>query len=725
MAKPRPCVVPCCQGERFELVHKFPSDRDRAICWKQILAIPELEPLDVDVIRGKHFVCSRHFRDSDYKNKLSRSLNVTANPSLNLNGLWDAEGLNRIIPPMARPAVSAERISQEQKTEEPMGNVVTVSLEVQPGHDMQVVDQDSNLMCIYNSITGSVEDAAQQQSSVQQIDIIEIPTPTPKPLPAVPVAQKRTLSLKSLAGSTPAKIFKVRNNAESDELTGLAKGQAKQELILRKIRLATSPQKQPSFRLAPTARTAPATTSTETQTEPEPEPEQKLEQPSHTQLEVLDVAEQDKESKMTKVLALLECTPENLAKLQRKMQRSAAADSGAIPFDEKLFQEVAQDEEDGAAAMKQPAVDERHFLTLARPGQEEPVPVSYIWLRDHCRCNECYNHETFQRTLSVLDIPDDVAPDSYEIRDESLNVIWKDGHRSTYELGFVFDALFESHREAVLQEQLRPVLWDREFISDCPDYCRVRLNELLCDDEVVDKLVSSLVTYGVAFIEKVPANTQSTEMAVKRVFPIHKTFFGEMWTFTDNLDHSDTSYTKTYLGPHTDNTYFSEAAAVQVLHCIQFNGTGGETILIDGFKAAEQYKLKNPDAYERLTKVPLTSEYIEHGQYHVDTNPVLKTNILTGELEQIRINTYDRAIMKTIPQLQMPQFYADYKGLIAELNDPTYAWQFSLRPGTVMLFNNWRLLHGRMAYTGKRVMTGCYVARTDYQSVARTLGIIS
>ncbi|EDS36991.1 epsilon-trimethyllysine 2-oxoglutarate dioxygenase [Culex quinquefasciatus] len=341
MAKPRPCVVPCCQGERFELVHKFPSDRERAEQWKLILGIQELEHLDVDAIRGKHFVCSRHFRDSDYKNKLSRSLNVTANPSLNLNGLWHPEGLNRVIPPMARPGISAERMSQEQKNEEPMGNVVTVSLEVQPGHDMQVLDQESNMMCIYN--TDSVEDSVQQQSSVQQIDIIEIPTPTPKPLPAGQ-AQKRTLSVKSLAGSTPAKIFKVRNNAESDDATVL-KGQARQELILRKIKLATSPQK-PSFRLTPPTRTVPATVSTETQTDAETESSsvERLEQPSDAQLQVLDVSAEDKTTKMTtKVLALLECTPENLAKLQRKM---GGADGGAIPFDEKLFQEIAQGEED-------------------------------------------------------------------------------------------------------------------------------------------------------------------------------------------------------------------------------------------------------------------------------------------------------------------------------------------------------------------------------------------
>lgn len=75
--------------------------------------------------------------------------------------------------------------------------------------------------------------------------------------------------------------------------------------------------------------------------------------------------------------------------------------------------------------MQKPAFDERLFLTLKRAESDEPIRVSYIWLRDHCRCNECYNHETFQRSLSILDVPEDVSPSSYEIRDGALNVLCK------------------------------------------------------------------------------------------------------------------------------------------------------------------------------------------------------------------------------------------------------------------------------------------------------------
>lgn len=87
-------------------------------------------------------------------------------------------------------------------------------------------------------------------------------------------------------------------------------------------------------------------------------------------------------------------------------------------------------------------------------------------------------------------------------------------------------------------------------------------------------------------------------------------------------------------------------------------------------------------------------------------------------------NLYDRSPMNTLPQSQMRQFYADLQNLSTEIESPANQWWFKLSPGTVMIFDNWRVLHGRSAYTGRRQMTGCYVARTEFQSVARTLGLI-
>lgn len=80
--------------------------------------------------------------------------------------------------------------------------------------------------------------------------------------------------------------------------------------------------------------------------------------------------------------------------------------------------------------------------------------------------------------------------------------------------------------------------------------------------------------------------------------------------------------------------------------------------------------------------------------------------------------------MPAMPPNAMRRFYQDLRMLSAEIRSPESEWWFKLRPGTVLIFDNWRLLHGRQAYTGHRQLVGCYVSRTEFQSVARTMGLI-
>lgn len=299
--------------------------------------------------------------------------------------------------------------------------------------------------------------------------------------------------------------------------------------------------------------------------------------------------------------------------------------------------------------------------------------------------------------------------------------IGQDGHESTYNLQVLYNSQYTTFKSILKYQE--PVLWDKNQIQDF-DYARINFNDYLSDDEMSKKLVRSLIKYGVAFIEKVPSNQSSTEISIKRLFPIHKTLFGEMWTFSDNKDHSDTAYSKEYLPAHTDNTYFNDASGLQVLHCIQHNGSGGETLLLDGFRAIEDLKAKNISAFERLATTSIPSEYIEEDKHHKYTAPIIQKNSVSGSLEQIRYNMNDRAPLKTLPHDQIMRFYADLRLLAGEIQNQKNEWWFKLNPGTVMIFDNWRILHGRAQYTGKRVMTGCYVSRTEFLSTARTMGII-
>lgn len=78
------CAMPTCQDKRYDLVHKFPMDNERAQQWLDIIDLPELSATPLDQIRKRYFICSKHFRKQDYKNCESRSLNKTAYPRLNL-----------------------------------------------------------------------------------------------------------------------------------------------------------------------------------------------------------------------------------------------------------------------------------------------------------------------------------------------------------------------------------------------------------------------------------------------------------------------------------------------------------------------------------------------------------------------------------------------------------------------------------------------------------------
>lgn len=63
------------------------------------------------------------------------------------------------------------------------------------------------------------------------------------------------------------------------------------------------------------------------------------------------------------------------------------------------------------------------FLTIDQLSLPKPLQFAYIWLRDHCRCPECYS-PMHQRKFNILDIPLDVRPLSHALTDDvSLSVV--------------------------------------------------------------------------------------------------------------------------------------------------------------------------------------------------------------------------------------------------------------------------------------------------------------
>ncbi|KAM7353258.1 trimethyllysine hydroxylase [Cochliomyia hominivorax] len=366
------------------------------------------------------------------------------------------------------------------------------------------------------------------------------------------------------------------------------------------------------------------------------------------------------------------------------------------------------------------------MLKIEYKTKNEHLELNQFWLRDHCRCDKCYSLETKQRKYNLLDIPKDVKAKELVYLEEGklLKVTWNDGHISQYDLDFIYSVQVENTK-LHNHYQTNKTKWNLPIILENKTKLYFKLTDLVAKESCVKDLVTAMVRYGLVFIDEVPPNTTMTEMAIRRVFPIMKTFFGEMFTFSDSPDHADSAYSKEYIGSHTDNTYFCDAAGLQALHCLEHvNGAGGENFFVDGLYCALELKRRNPKAFDMLTKVHVPAEYIEEGQHHTHSAPLIRLDPNTQEIIQLRLNVYDRAVFNTLPQNQMSEFYESFRQFLEIVQSSENQFHLKLEPGTIVIFDNWRIYHARNAYTGHRTMTGCYVQRTDYLSKARILGII-
>lgn len=161
------------------------------------------------------------------------------------------------------------------------------------------------------------------------------------------------------------------------------------------------------------------------------------------------------------------------------------------------------------------------------------------------------------------------------------------------------------------------------------------------------------------------------------------------------------------------------------MHCIKHDGEGGESLLIDGFYVAEKIRREYPESFQRLCTVPVIFEYIEEGRFHKLTVPMIVLDPHTKRVRTIRYNTSDRT-----PDIMLEnkddvrQFHEDMRIFVAEMESLENRVIFKLRPGAVMIFDNWRLVHGRYDFTGARVMVGVYISRDEFESELRVNGFI-
>ncbi|HEX3501394.1 MAG TPA: TauD/TfdA family dioxygenase, partial [Stellaceae bacterium] len=175
------------------------------------------------------------------------------------------------------------------------------------------------------------------------------------------------------------------------------------------------------------------------------------------------------------------------------------------------------------------------------------------------------------------------------------------------------------------------------------------------------------------------------------------------------------------LGNHTDNPYRDPVPQLQLLHCLEAAGEGGESVVVDGFAAAERLRREAPDAFALLTRTAVNFRYVEAGEVDLrNAAPLIELDV-TGALRTVRYNNRSIGPLD-LEADSIAAFYDAYRRFARLLHDPALTVGFRLRPGDLFIVDNRRVLHGRRGFSGgRRHLQGIYADADSLTSKLRVL----
>ena len=348
--------------------------------------------------------------------------------------------------------------------------------------------------------------------------------------------------------------------------------------------------------------------------------------------------------------------------------------------------------------------------------EEGSSQFHHVWLRDNCLCSECRHPDAWEHTVDTFSIPLDIRPEKVEAGD-ALDITWSDGHLSTFSADWLLENAYDSAR---IQPEAQITLWDGESIHrSLPE---VEYASIIESDEGALAWLKLVREYGFAIVRGVPTEHQQVMELARYISYISPTNFGLWFDVESKPDPENLAYTAVRLAAHNDVPNREALPGLQFLHCLVFDADGGESILVDGFQAAEILRTEHPDDFELLRTVAVPYRYLDADNDVSFSAPMIGLDH-RGDYWDIRHNNAIMAPLDIDPNL-VPAYYRAYQNFSSILYRPELEYEFKMQPGDCQVFNNRRVLHARAAFdpnSGPRHFQGCYVDMDDFLSRLRVL----
>jgi trimethyllysine dioxygenase len=341
----------------------------------------------------------------------------------------------------------------------------------------------------------------------------------------------------------------------------------------------------------------------------------------------------------------------------------------------------------------------------------------WLWVRDHSESENDLHPDSKQRQIDVFSetLDNSVVDAILDQNTKNILVHWSDKSNScvSFEL---LEALATTVRPSA-QALAKDSYWNSS--NEIKNFPEMSFTDFMSDDGLKQWL-GHIQRNGFVLVSGVSATSDATKELMERIAYVRNSIFGGFSVWDNKLENpDDTAFTSLAIEPHTDGTYVHDAPGLQTLHCLKKDSVGGENQLVDGLAIAEKIRAEYPDYFEILSKINIPGRYIKTETYLEAKRPLIRLND-QQEVVQVSFNNHDRAPFR-LDNDSMNQFYEAYKVFHNLANDKSRQFEFMLEPGTVLTFDNWRVLHARASLTGYRQLCGGYHNREDFESRLRLI----
>jgi gamma-butyrobetaine dioxygenase len=202
---------------------------------------------------------------------------------------------------------------------------------------------------------------------------------------------------------------------------------------------------------------------------------------------------------------------------------------------------------------------------------------------------------------------------------------------------------------------------------------------------------------------------------------VRETNYGRLFDVRLEPDPNNLAFTGARITPHTDNPYRDPVPTLQLPHCLSNAAVGGDSGLVDGFKAAALLRAEDPEAFAVPTRTPVPFRFSDARTELAADRPLIDVDGWS-RIREVRSNNRSIGTL-LLPADDLEAFYRAYRTFAEITLCPELQLAVRLLPGDCLIFDNVRLLHARTAFeeSGARHLQGTYA---DLDALAGTLAVL-